>query len=280
MNRQLYTVLIFTSLSVWLLGCGKTALKGDPNSTNTNIENNVDEKNKKPVIKDKGNRNSTTTADLKNIDTNLFRIDTVLAVPNYQLALTKERYNADKKKISEDDQWFNPITIYVIKTENDSIVYKQKFDENQFVTTFSFRNNSENYITLSSNGGGSGFISNLYRIETGKLIQFKNIFTYSELSYYSFNTDNTEILCLHGIWDLFHESEDGEIGETHFADHAYDIITVNLNEAEPSPISHGVTKLKYPSEDSGTTFGELLNLIQKKEPKLLKGIHVEKYGTQ
>ena len=281
MKHKFQIGLFLLCISVFVISCGKTPVKENLNNQNKTISNNNSGGvNKKPINKDKTNDTSRITLEFKSIDTVLIAIDTLLVLPKYTLAITREKYEANHKKISSDDRWFNPITVYVIKKENDSVVYKQKFEENQFVTLYSFKNISENYISLSTNGGGSGFISTIYNVETERSINFKKVFTYDELSYYTFNNDGSEILCLQGIWATLAEGNEGEINETHFADHAYEIFTINLSTTKPKLISYGTTSYKYPSEDSGTTIFELLSLIQKKEPNICKNIHLDKYPTK
>jgi hypothetical protein len=263
-----------------LIGCGGNSNIPDQGTN----KNNLTSKNHPPVQK------NNTTADPKNdvvptslyygVDTNSFAVDTILTYPSYRLLITREKYDENHKKISRNDWDFNRIVIHVTNKENDSLILKKTFEENMFITTYSFKEKATEYVTLSSSGGGSGFTSTIYRLESDKSFHFQPVFSYSELSYYSFSQDGSEILCLHGIWALFNESEDGEIEETHFADHAYNIITINLNESKPTIQDHGSTRNKYPSEDSGTSFNELVNQIYKKEPRLFHNIRLEKYGVQ
>lgn len=281
MTRKFHIHLFLLCLIAVVIGCGKKPAKENPNPQNENLPTVI----KDGPIKNTNNKNnpkdSTLTVGLiKSIDTNKIRIDTLVWFGNYELAITHEKFDSNKKRLSLDDMYFNPITIYVIKKETDTVVYKKSFEENQFVTTFSFQNNTDNYISLSTFGGGSGFVSTMYKFEFEKSIEFKKVFTYGELTYFSFNRDGSEILSLGGIWDLFAEGNEGEINETHFADHAYEVTTIDLSGKEPKTILHGTTKYKYPSEDSGTTVFELFHLIQKKEPATCKNISLDKYPTE
>jgi len=249
------------------------------------LENNNDTVVEKHSTNNRKNKNELSKIDpsgkdeeIKGIDTSKFLIDTIIKITGYKIILAKEKIDAENKKYTKDDAWGNPITVFVENETGDSVVYSKKFDENQFVTSYSFKNNSKNYITLSMSGGGSGFTSTIYKVETEKTFDLKTVTSYNELCYYTFDKDGNELLLLHGIWALFIEGNGDEIEETHFADHVYDIVTIDISTGKST--THGTTRNKYPSEDSGTNPIELLKLIQKKEPKICKKINIDAYAAE
>lgn len=272
--RLLYMISAIL-LSMFLITCGGQSAqkkllkeKTDTTTTTKNSETNKTTTNK--------NFNSSVQEiELSGIDTSRFVIDTLVKVADYKIFIAKVKYDAEHKKVTKDDLWFNPITMFVENASGDSIIYSKTFSENQFVTTYTFKNNGRNYITLSESGGGSGFTSTIYKIESTRTFTLKEITKYSELCFYTFDKEGNELLMLQGVWQMFAEGND-DIGETHFADHVYDVFTVDLNNDKIT--HHGTTRNKYPSEDSGTTPIELFKMIQKKEPKICKNINIDAYA--
>lgn len=276
--RSLNLISIFL-LSMFFITCGgKSAQKNiQENKTDSVVEenstNHTSNKNDQLKVDPSGQE-----LEIKGIDTSKFIADTILKIGGYKIIVAKEKYDAENKKLTLDDLWGNPITIFVENESDDSVVYSKKFDENMFVTSYSFKNNSRNYITLSQSGGGSGFLSTIYKIDTEKAFELNTLASYNELCYYTFDKEGNELLLLHGIWSTFAEGNEEEIGETHFADHVYDVVTIDLSTGKST--SHGTTRNKYPSEDSGTNPIDLLKLIQKKEPKVCKNINIDAYATE
>jgi hypothetical protein len=238
----------------------------------SSANNNPNNKNNISIVDPSGE-----VLEIKGIDTSEFMIDTVLKLSGYKIIVAKNKYHVEHKKISKDDSWYNPLTMFVENETGDSVIYSKKFEENQFVTTYSFKDHTRNYITLSTSGGGSGFLSTIYKIETDKSFRLNTLASYNELCYYTFDKQGDELLLLQGIWAMFAEGSD-DMGETHFADHVYDVVTIDLSTGKST--AHGTTRNKYPSEDSGTNPMELLKLIQKKEPKVCKNINMDAYSAE
>ena len=184
-------------------------------------------------------------------------------------------YNAEHKKYTREDHDFTPVTVYIINQEKDSVVFRQQFNENQFVKRFSFKEKTINYISLSEYSGGSGFISTIYRVNTEEHPSLTEILSYNELSFYTFSKDGSELLVLQGIWDMS-DAED----ESHFSDHRYEIGILNLSRPNGKLISQGITQQKYPSYDYETTTEMLIQTIHKKEPTVFKTVDLNKYATQ
>lgn len=269
-------VIIF--ITTILIGCGKSALKKNVHSNNTDstkTTNSTDKNNLSPkkdsVFIDPSGEEVITAG----IDTSQIVIDTILHYTSYKLIVSKEKFDANKHKLTTDDLEFNPLTIYIVRNDNDSVVYKQKFEENQFVSPYSFKEKNLHYISLSIYSGGSGYMSTIYRVELEGTPTLQPVFNYSELTSYMFSTDGSQILVMQGIWEMGDDSD-----ESHFSDHKYDISIVELSKNKTETKSISITSNKYPSADYDFSSKKLFNMINQKEPQTLKGYNFDKFPTK
>ena len=76
---------------------------------------------------------------LVKFDAESFIVDTTLYLNRYHLIIGKEKFDASKKNYTSDDLEFNSIVIYLTLKDNDSVVLKKTFEENQFVKLFIFK---------------------------------------------------------------------------------------------------------------------------------------------
>ena len=275
---RVFIRIVFIFTTIISIGCGKTAVNKNiiPNNTDSsktkNINNNTNLLSQKDSVTISPSGEEVITAG---IDTSLIVIDTILHYPNYKLIVSKEKFDASKHKISADDLEFNPLIIYIVRNDNDSVVYKQKLEENQFVSPYNFKEKNLHYISLSIYSGGSGYMSTIYRVELEGTPTLRPIFNYSELTSYMFSTDGSEILVMQGIWEMGDDSD-----ESHFSDHKYDISIVEISNNKTETRSISITSNKYPSADYDFSSKKLFNMIYSKEPQTFKGYNFDKFPTK
>ncbi len=271
MNHQKHIVLLLLFMSVLIGGCGKNPVKENQGAVKDPTKN--DQSIGDPSTKKNKDRNKPPIKVVKNIDTAHVFIDTLLSVSECSIAVTHDRLDANKKEISNDDRFYNPITIYILK--NDSVVHHQKFEENMFdrIITYHSSDPTFSYMALMTFGGGSGYLIDWYKFSLNTKPYFLKICTYNELASYVFSTDGKELLVLQGIWDF---DED----ETHFEEHRYQILKYNLSKPGSEPVIEETTIGKYPSlfEGGGAPASTLIELIKEKEPDVLKQIDLSKYS--
>jgi hypothetical protein len=278
MKPRFSHIISIIGFSGWMMSCGSSA---GIQQQNGEQENNP--KEKKDILKvDSGNQQTTASVNPSGeeilpakIDSTSVIIDTSFAITTYEIVVTKDMYDAEHKKYTTDDHDFTPVTVYIVNKEKDSVVFRKKFNENQFVKRFTFKDQSINYISLSEYSGGSGFISTIYKVNIGAEPSLTEILSYNELSFYTFSKDGSELLVMQGIWDMS-EAED----ESHFSNHRYEIGTMSLTKPNSELISQGITQQKYPSYDYETTTEMLIQIIHKKEPGVFKTVDLNKYATQ
>lgn len=275
---RIFFQIIFIFTTTILIGCGKTAVKKNVHSNNTDstkisdpdIKNNSSQKRDSATIDPSGEEVITA-----GIDTSEMFIDTILHYTSHKLIVSKEKFDATKHKLTADDLEFNPLIVYIVRNDNDSVVYKQKLEENQFVSPYSFKEKNLQYISLSIYSGGSGYMSTIYRVELEGTPTLQPVFNYSELTSYMFSTDGSQILVMQGIWEMGDDSD-----ESHFSDHKYDISIVELSKNKTETRSISITSNKYPSADYDFSAKKLFNMINQKEPQTLKGYNFDKFPTK
>lgn len=127
---------------------GKKPTKENTNPKNENTttvkkDGPIKNSNKKNNLKD-----SSVLADSKiDLDTTEIHIDTILSFSNSKLVVTHEKFDINHKRLSMDDMYYNPLTIYLLDSNNDSIMYKSKYEENVFDRILTFDNSG---VKLSS----------------------------------------------------------------------------------------------------------------------------------
>jgi hypothetical protein len=278
MKPRFYHIIFAIGFSGWMVSCGNSVSINQPSEKK---ENNNQEKNiveKKDTFTDENNpaKNKSEEEELIQFDANAFLTDTTLYLDNYHIIIGKEKFDATHKAYKPDDIEFNQLIIYFTQKDNDSVILKKTFEENQFVKMFSFKEKNTTYISLSSYSGGSGFTSTIYQIKLDEKPTFIEIFNYNELTFYTFNKDGSELLYLQGIWDMTEAAE-----EAHFSDHCYSIGTISLTpNGATHEVIHGKTKQKYPCYDYETTTEMLVQVIHKNEPTVFKTIDLNKYAVQ
>jgi hypothetical protein len=277
MKSQIHPLFILLVAISLIIGCGKTS-HSKKKSSSQNDSNSVEN----PNVDTLSNRLLTNNIDpsgeettLKVLDTSNLFVDTIISLQQNDIVITKAKYDANDKKYSIDDQDFNPITIYIINRSNDSIIFHKEFEENQFVSHFSFQDKSINFISLSIFSGGSGYVSNIYKVELSQPPFLEIAVTYSELTSYLFNKEGSQILIMQGIWDM---SDNGD--ESHFSDHRYEVSAVDLTTSKYQAKALGVTQAKYPCADMDFSAEKLFKQLVQKEPQIFKGFNLEKYPAQ
>jgi len=277
MKHRIYHIIFAFGFSVWIVSCGSSV---GGSGTKDQQEKTDQTPSIIPAYANKNSQNDLTNTNEKEVkveklDMESLLIDTTLYLSNYHMIIGKEKFNTSKEPYTSDDLEFNSIVIYFTLKDNDSVVLKKTFEENQFVKLVTFKEKNTQYISLSNYTGGSGFQSTLYQIKLNEKPSFVKVLSYNELTFYTFSKDGSELLYLQGNWDMS-EAED----ESHFSDHRYTIATIGLGERTPgNDILHGTSKQKYPSYDYETTTEMLIQTIHKKEPDLFKDIMLGKYGV-
>jgi hypothetical protein len=271
---RVFKQILFIFLSILWVGCGKMAASKKPGNDSTDSTTHLSTGDSNPSLVKKNNlvKDPSGQEIISSVlDTSLLFIDTMLQVQDYKIAVVREKYDAQHKLYSADDRAYNPIQLFIL--QNDSVTYKEKFEENNFDNLKTSPTHA--YITLVSFGGGSGYVATIYHVNLEGSEIFKPVISYSELTSVLFSSDYQELLVMGGIWEMSDESE-----ETHFSDHAYEISVVDLskNKFETNIVSK--TRKKYPSIDYDFTSEKLFQAIHQKEPQCFKGINLDKYPVQ
>lgn len=279
MTRRFHILLFLLCILAVAIGCGKKPAKENSNPPSENISTVTKDGPVKNTNKKNNSKDSAVFVEVKiALDTTEIHIDTILSFLNCKLVVTHEKFDVNHKRLSMDDMYYNPLTIYLLDSKNDSIIYKGKYEENVFDRILTFDNagvnpSSFSYVALMTFGGGSGYLINWYRFSANSTPYFTKICTYNELASYEFSKDGKELLVLQGDWNF---NED----ETHFEEHRYEILKYNLQKPGTASISEGTTRHKYPSifeGQGGRPSAILIKMIKEKEPEVLSQIDFSKY---
>jgi len=260
-------------MPVFLTGCGKTMPKNQKPDQKNNSKKTVSQETKNNQSTDTSYIDPSGEEIVLGVDTNQFHVDTMVTIGEVKLVVGKNKKGPNGQNLSIDDLEFEPIIVSFYAIENDSMIYREKFEENQFVHFYKFQNNTLHYISLSSYGGGSGYTSTIYKIQTSAKPELKPVMHYEELTSYMFNKEGTEIIRMQGIWDMSEESD-----ESHFSDHRYEISVLNILENKTSEKHISTTIHKYPSADVDFSSKKLLGLIRAKEPQVFEGTKLDTYS--
>jgi hypothetical protein len=276
MRPPFYTLFLVTATLVFLSSCGKMAPQKKPTSEKTDSVIQKDPGQEKIFIHPKNKVYIDPSGQEifpKNIDTSILYIDTLLFVDEYKIAITKQKFDAQHKLYSADDLSSIYILLHVIK--NDSIVYRESFDANQFAEINTTPDKSVLYITLVNFSGGSGYTATVYQLDLKGGKKAVEALSYSELTSVMFSADKKELIVMQGIWEMSDDSD-----ESHFSDHVYEISVVDLTNNKFERKTMGTTRNKYPSAEIDFSSEKLLKQIHAKEPQAFKGINLDRYLIQ
>ena len=232
-----------------------------------------------------GTHQQTTTAD--SVKTTIAHIpvftdsthtDTVIHDINieghlYDITVLSDLYDSKYHLITDENDVIRPLTIIISAKENNKMVFKKRFPQNEFIFTkrpgAQLSDNGRLYVSLRENTRAPGMASIFYCIvPDGKGdMSFIKIMEYGEQSCIAINKNDSDVFRLAGDWNF--DAEEG-----HFAEHRRKVYKYVLENGKYTEMKLGETTHKYSSEE---TMKDMVKEITEKEPQALEDIKLSDY---